>query len=190
MKKLTTALLLIAFALNVEAATSPHSTSVAGIELPNHREGLELHGAGLLRKGLVFKIYVGALYLENDADSQRILEPVPKRLDIHYFQNTPKKHMIRVAEKTLQQNLSAEEYDRIKPQVEQLHNAYLDGPKGGYASLIFRPGEGLRYEVNGRPIIKINHDAFANAYFQVWLGEQPSSVTMKEKLLSKIGSDE
>lgn len=156
-----------------------HGVTVGGIELLDQRDGLKLSGAGLLRKAYFFKVYVGALYLEN---SDNITHGA-MRLDIHYFHNTPKKHMIRAAEKTLQQNLSKAEYARLLPKIEALHDAYLDGEPGACASLIHRPGEGLLYLFDGTPIIPIPGDDFAEAYFKVWLGENPSSRTMKNALL-------
>ena len=168
------------------AASGAEAASVAGIELPAQRDELTLQGAGLLRKGLVFKIYVGALYLAREADAANVLSSVPKRLDIHYFHNTPKKHMVRVAEETLGKNLTAERLARHKANIAILHNAYRDGKKGGFASLIFRPNAGLTYAMDGETVVTINDDAFANDYFRVWLGEKPSSATMKQALLSKL----
>ena len=63
---------------------------VGGVDLPTRQGDLHLHGAGLLRKGVVFKVYVGALYVATADDVERILEAVPKRLDIHYFHKTPR----------------------------------------------------------------------------------------------------
>ncbi len=168
------------------AAVQAHAVSVAGVELPARRGELELHGAGLLRKGFFFKVYVGALYVAHEADAARILSDVPKRLDIHYFHRTPRKHMIRVAEQTLRRNLSAEEYATLAPMIAELHAAYRDGTKGGLASLLHRPGQGLTYMVNDEVVTTIESDAFANAYLTVWLGESPSSATMKQALLRKL----
>jgi hypothetical protein len=172
--------------LLVLAASGADATSVAGIDLPARRDDLALHGAGLLRKGLFFKIYVGALYVARPEDATRILSDVPKRLDIHYFHRTPKKHMVRVAEKTLRKNLTPAEYSALAPMIKALHEAYRDGRKGGCASLVHRPGEGLTYMVDDEEVLAIEDDTFANAYLQVWLGDYPSSATMKEALLRPL----
>lgn len=173
-----TALLLMTLGLSASAAT------VGGITVPESRGNLHLQGAGLLRKGLIFKIYVGALYIENTNHVERILADVPKRLDIHYFRNTPKKHMIQAADDALKKNLTARRYNELHTKIGQLHTAYLDGKKGSCASIIYRPGEGLSYAFNNKPVITIPGDDFANDYFSVWLGDQPSSRTMKRALLN------
>jgi hypothetical protein len=91
--------------------------------------------------------------------------------------------MIRVAEETLQKNLTEAEYEKLLPMIGKLHDAYLNGQKGSVASLIYRPGEGLTYAFDDHPIITIPDDEFANAYFKIWLGEEPSSRTIKEAML-------
>ena len=173
----------ILWAVILPAAFLAQGATVGGIELPKMRDGLQLNGAGLLRKGFVFKIYVGALYLERSDDSNKVLSEVPKRIDIHYFHHTPKKHMIRVANSTLRKNLSEQEYNELLPKINKLHSAYRDGEKGACASIIYRPGSGLTYAFDGQPVITIECDEFANAYFNIWLGEKPSSKAVKEAML-------
>ncbi len=170
-------LLTLLFSAAAQAAT------VGGIDLPERHGDLRLHGAGLLRKGLVFKIYVGALYVAGTNHVATILGNVPKRIDIHYFHHTPKKYMVRAANATLRKNLPPEKLDRLKPQIDQLHAAFLDGEKGAVASLVHRPGIGLDYHFNGEPVATIPGDDFANAYFTVWLGDPPSSRTVKDAML-------
>ncbi len=92
-----------------------HAATLAGADLPDNRGTMELHGAGLLRKGLFFKIYVGALYLEEPAD-------------------------------------------------------------------------GLTYAYGDATVITIECDAFANAYFSVWLGDEPSSRSVKSAMLEDLGT--
>ena len=134
MKRNTSILLTALFSLSVTI----HAATVGGIELPLQQDDLKLQGAGLLKKGFVFKIYVGALYLENTNDANRVLSQVPKRIDIHYFRHIPKKHMVRVANATLRKNLSEQKYSEMLPKIEQLHKAFLNGKKGSRASILYR----------------------------------------------------
>lgn len=157
---------------------------VGGIHLPMQRDDLQLQGAGLLRKGFIFKIYVGALYLEDSNDVEHILSDVPKRIDIYYFHHTPKKYMIRAANEALKNNLTSAEYTKLLPKINQLHRAYRNGEKSSFASLTYNPGEGLTYSFDNKPIARIPCDAFANAYFSIWLGKNPSSKPLKKALLN------
>ncbi len=169
--------LAILFTCLLAVPAHPERVTVGGIELPGTRNGLPLKGAGLLRKGLLFKIYTGALYQRGEE----------LQLDIHYFHTTPKKHMISVAEKTLRQNLAEEDFQRHLPLMEKLHRAYLDGKKGSVASLRIHPDSGLIYLFNDAPIITIPCRDFANDYLKIWLGEKPASETMKRALLNENG---
>ena len=177
MKRLTP--IIVLFLLSVSQGSF---ASVGGIELPKTQGDLKLHGAGLLRKGLGFMVYEGALCIESAIHLQDILGPVPKRIDIHYFHTTPKKHMIRVANQSLKRNLSPRQYNELLPKISKLHEAYLDGKKGSFASLIYRPGEGLTYSFDNETVASIPCDEFANAYFRVWLGDHPGSRSVKKAM--------
>lgn len=176
--------LLLATILTLLLPFGSQAATVGGIQLPKTRGELQLQGAGLLRKGMIFKIYVGALYVQDEKHVHDILSNVPKRIDIHYFHHTPKKYMVRAADASLKQNLSEEQYVEFLPEIEKLHNAYLNGKKDSFASLILTPGEGLTYCYDNKPVLTINCDEFANAYFAIWLGEEPSSKTIKKGMLN------
>ncbi|MDZ8119307.1 chalcone isomerase family protein [Pontiella agarivorans] len=178
-QRIQTALLALLF------CSTAYSANVGGIELPPARDGLQLNGAGLLRKGFIFNIYVGALYVADTNHVARILTDVPKQIDIHYYRDTPKKHMIRVANQTLKKNLAPETFERLLPRIEMLHNAFRDGRSGSVASILHKPGTGLIYAFNDETVTTISGDDFANAYFAVWLGERPSSRSMKRAMLNR-----
>jgi hypothetical protein len=174
---------MVILSLLLITACPADAMNVGGIDLPKHRDALQLQGAGLLRKGFIFKIYVGALYLESGDDAGSILGPVPKRIDIHYFHHTPKEQMIRVAEQTLKKNVPADDLNALRPKIDQLHDAFLNGAKGSVASIVFNPGEGLTYSFDDETVVIIPCDDFANAYFRIWLGEHPSSKSVKKAML-------
>ncbi len=156
---------------------------VGGIDIPEQRGNMKLLGAGVLKKGFFFKVYAGALYVDESGVEQAGMDNTPKRLDIHFYHYTPKKFMIRAANETLSRNLNIRQLSTLKPHIDQLHRAYRNGEKGAMASIIHQPGKGLSYLFNEQPVVTIPCDDFANAYFTVWLGEKPSSQTMKRALL-------
>ena len=166
-----------------------HAVEVGGITIPEQHDELHLVGAGLLRKGFFFNLYTGALYAASTNGLPDNLTNIAKRLDIHYYHNTPKKLMIRTAHETLKKNLSDQERTTLSPMIEQLHEAYRNGEKGAVASLIHRPENGLTYLYNGKQLLHIDCDRFANAYFSIWLGEYPSRQSMKDALLGLTAKD-
>jgi hypothetical protein len=152
------------------------AATVGGVEVSDQFGELQLRGAGLLKKGLFFKVYIGAFYTHSNGT---------RRLDIHYLRSTPKKRMIQIAEETLQKNLTGEEYERHLPNLEKLHRALLAGKKGSVASITIVPGRGLTYSFDDQPVIMLPDSEFAEDYLKIWLGKNPSSRSMKNALLNR-----
>jgi len=144
-----------------------------------------LHGVGILRAGLVFKVYAAALYRDADAAPADVLEDGAISLEVHYLHKTPKRHMVGTANQTLSKNLNADKLSALRSRIDKLHAAYRDGEKGGVASLTYIPGTGLIYAYNNEIITTIKGDDFI-AYLDVWLGEKPSSKTLKAQLLEPV----
>lgn len=184
--RLTTAALAAGFCLASGAAASD-TVVVAGKPLPRRLvvagTTLVLHGTAVLKAALFFDVYAAALYLGEGVPAARALDDVPRRLEIHYLHNTPKTKMIHTAEKTLAHTLKPEELAAVQDRVAALHAAYADGPKGGCATLTYLPGRGTEFALNGKTRAVIDGADFAAAYFKVWLGEHPSSDSVKEQLL-------
>jgi hypothetical protein len=170
-------------------AEEPNPARLGDIPLPPRvrADGTDfvLHGAGFLRVGIVFKAYGAALYVQRHADAARILDDVPKRLEIHYLHNTPRARMIDTANKTLARNLDPAALAAVRDDVDRLHAAYTDRRPGDVAALTYVPGRGTALAINGEERMRIMGPAFAAAYFGVWLGAHPSSRSVKDQLLNR-----
>ena len=142
-----------------------------------------LSGTAVLRVGLVFKGYAAALYVDPEKADRPLDPDTAKRLEIYYYHNTPRRRMIDTANETLERNLSAKKLQNLRPLIDKLHRVYRDGEKGGMAALTFIPGKGTFFEMQNELLIHIPGDEFGPAYLKVWLGEQPSSRTVKEQLM-------
>lgn len=168
-------------------AAAGEGVPLAGKHLPWRLDvagtNLVLHGTAVLRAALLFEVYAAALYLGEGVPAERALDDVPRRLEIHYLHNTPKAEMVRAADEALARNLKPGELAAVRARVAALHAAYEDGRKGGCAALTYVPGRGTEYALDGQVKAVIGGADFAAAYFAVWLGEQPSSRSVKEQLL-------
>jgi hypothetical protein len=188
-------MLLVLGAALAGGAMAADRVPVPGLEggLPRRREarGREwrLAGTAVLRAGLVFKVYAAALYLDGDTQPGDALRDVPKRLEIHYYHNTPRRHMIETAVATIRRNLDTETFAAVKPGIDALHGVYEDGSKGGYAALTYVPGKGTEFAIGDRVKCVIEGVDFAEAYFGVWLGEQPSSRSVKRQLMEGVDAE-
>jgi hypothetical protein len=155
-------------------------------------ESLEIHGvkfrlqgAGVLRYRLVFQGYAAALYLAEDVSPSRVLEDVPKRLEIHYFWAIPADAFGKAADELLEKNIPAERLGAIRSRVDALHRAYESVRPGDRYALTYVPGIGTELTLNNVVKARIPGADFAAAYYSIWLGEQPINNDLKRALLGR-----
>jgi len=145
---------------------------------------LALSGLGLLRYRVVFKAYVAALYLEPGSDPERVLEDVPKRLEIEYFWSISAEDIARAGDELLRRNLDDETWQSLADRVARLNALYRDVEPGDRYALTYVPGRGTELAKNGTPLGTVPGADFAEAYFGIWLGEQPLDASLARQLLS------
>ena len=170
---------LLGAALSAPAATMP--------DFPPRVEAdgapLVLRNTGIFKARLFFSVYAAALYLGEDVSPARVLDDVPKRLELHYFYHIPARVMVEEGDNVLSENLSRAQMEAIRDRLAQLNAAYMDVKPGDRYSLTYVPGRGTALSLNGKEICRIEGADFAAAYFRIWLGEKPSSRSLKKALL-------
>ena len=144
---------------------------------------LALHGAGLLKVGLVFKVYAAALYVAQPEDAERILEDVPKRLEIAYLRSIDKSDLIQAAESHLTRHFKPAELAAIRERLDQMNGLYASVKPGDRYALTYLPGRGCALERNGKELGCIAGDDFARIYFDIWLGPGCSQPAFRDTLL-------
>jgi hypothetical protein len=101
---------------------------------------MPLQGVGVAKFLRTIKVYVGALYLAPGTKPERVLDDVPKRLELSYFRAIQAGDFGRAAMKVLADNVSPATITRLKPRIEQLHRLYQD----------VKPGRSLRADLSSR----------------------------------------
>lgn len=177
-------------AICVCATTSMAATRVvAGVpfaeSLEIHGVKFRLQGAGVLRYRVVFQGYAAALYLAEGVHSSRVLEDVPKRLEIHYFWTIPADAFGKAAGELLEKNIPPEQLRAIRSRVDELHRAYETVQPGDRYALTYVPGIGTELTLNNVVKARIPGADFAAAYYAIWLGERPISSSLKQALLGR-----
>ena len=171
------------------AAASSGAAKIEGVEFDERVTAgdrvLALRSVGLLRYRIFFKGYVAALYLEPGATAASALEAVPKRLELEYFWNIGGEKFGPVAESALARNVDEKSLERLRPQIEALHKAYLDVEPGDRYALTYLPGEGTELAKNGTRLALVPGEEFARAYFRIWLGEAPLDRDLRDQLLKE-----
>jgi hypothetical protein len=177
---------ILATALLLNAASSG-AAEIEGVEFDERvtagERELALQSVGLLRYRIFFKGYVAALYLEPGTPPAKVLDAVPKRLELEYFWPIAGEKFGPVAESVLERNLDARSVERLRPQIEALHQKYQDVAPGDRYALTYLPGEGMELAKNGARLALVPGEEFARAYFGIWLGEAPLDRDLRDQLL-------
>lgn len=146
---------------------------------------MPLQGVGLAKFLRTIKVYVGALYLAPGTELERVLEDVPKRLELSYFRAIQADDFGKAAMKVLADNVSPSTITLLKPRIEQLHRLYQDVKPGDRYGLTYLPGIGTELTLNGERRGLVKGADFAAAYFAIWLGPAPINEALKEGLMHR-----
>ena len=147
---------------------------------------LQLYDLALMRYRWVFKVYVAALYLEEGVPGRRVLEDVPKRLEIAYFRGFTDEQFRRVTLEGIRRNVDAATFERLRPSIEELNALYRDVRAGDRYALEYAPGSGTTLILNGEPLGSVEGPELARAVFSIWLGEEPFDADLKAALLDGV----
>lgn len=169
------------------------AAELEGIKLPDSAQVgdggtvLVLNGAGL-RTRFLFRVYVGALYLQkkNSVASAVINDAGAKRIALYMLRELSAAQFVSALEDGLKSNHGAEELTRLDAPVRQLRAIFdaVKTAKAGDVILIdYLPGSGTRITVNGGVKGTIAGEEFNRALLRIWLGENPADQDLKKGML-------
>jgi hypothetical protein len=181
-------------ALAVLPAGGPAAAEVAGVKLPDTvkvgNAELQLNGAGV-RTRMVFKVYVGALYLAEKKSSaaEAIDAKGAKRVAMFLLRDLTAGQLSGALAEGLEGNLSEAERDQFKPQIDALKaimSAIGSAREASVVTLDCMPGAGTRVSVDGTQQGKlIPGEDFYRALLKIWLGERPVDKSLKAAMLGQ-----
>ena len=185
-RMLTLALLIVgliqsAGAVEVAGISIDETAKVGGKEL-------KLNGAGV-RTLLLFKVYVGALYLpeKKSYPADIMASPGPRRMKMVFLREVDSDTLGQAFMDGLNANTDKNEKTKFINQTTQVGNifaTYGKLNKDDVVSVDWIPGSGLQFLINEKKAGEsIPDQAFANALFRNWLGEKPVDASLKQKLL-------
>lgn len=149
---------------------------------------MELHGEGQVYYLGFIKVYDAALYTEQSASEEEILQgAVSKCLLLEYDVSLKQKDFIKAADTVLARQFSTEQLDEVRDEINQLHAAYKDVKDGDNYTLCYDSQErSTALSHNGREIVRIVSKPFAEVYFSIWLGkESPLDDKLRDNLLAR-----
>jgi hypothetical protein len=183
---------LVALFLSLSVVAS--AGDVAGVRLAERAElgesVLVLNGAGL-RKRAFFKVYVAALYLtERRASPGDVLAlRGPKRLSITLMRSIPVQQLVAGLSDGVRANSSPREERSIRDRLDELAANLLSVDRarpGDVITFDWRPEAGTLVRLNGQARGEaIPGEDLYRALLKVWLGERPTSASLKKALLGQ-----
>ena len=170
-------------ALEIHGVKLPDKASVGGRELV-------LNGAGTRTK-VVFKVYIGSLYLPQPAkDTAGVLAQAPRRIRMDIMRNLSADQLSDALLEGLKDNNSEAELAAVKGETEQMVTAmkgFGDVGEHSVVTLDFVDGA-TRIALDDKPRATIPGEAFNKALTRVWLGERPVQADLKRAMLGGASS--
>ncbi len=180
---------LVTMLVGLALAAGVHAVEVGGVAIPDKAnvggQDLVLNGAGV-RSRMVFKVYVGSLYVPAKAKTAAdVYAKAPRRVQLNMLRDVTSDQMVDALTEGLNQANSAAEAGAVKAQMAELA-AILKSigqlKEGNVLAFDFVDG-GTRVSLNGQAKGTIAGDAFNKALFNAWLGDKPVQDDLKKAML-------
>jgi len=178
---------LVLLALGIAGALAAAATVIAGVQVPETvtAEGktLKLNGAGL-RKKLLFKVYVAALYVETPSrDAAAVISSSEvKRMRLSVLRSLRGSQVSEAISDGFTRN-SKDQMPRLQDRLKKLGAMIPDVKEGDEIAFTWVAEKGVQVAVRGTDRGAIEGRDFADALFSVWLGPNPVDEDLKKALL-------
>jgi hypothetical protein len=169
------------------AAAIALAGEVAGVRMPDtvtvEGKTLKLNGMGL-RKKVVFKVYVAALYLETPSkDAAAIISADQiKRMQLSVLRSLKASQVTEAISEGFEKNSKAQ-MGALKDRLSKFNAMFADVVEGDQILMTYVPGKGTLVSVKGAEKGAVEGKDFADALFSVWLGPNPVQEDLKKALL-------
>lgn len=181
-------LFLIGFFVALAAGVA-QGKECKGVSFPDQAQvdgdALSLNGLGL-RQATMLKVnvYVGALYVaKTSKDANAILGAnAPYELILQFVRNVDGGDVAKGWEEGFEKNAKAQ-LPALQERIATLSGYMGDVKSGQKLTFSFKPGVGVRVDVNGAVKGTIKGDDFGKAFLSIWLGAEPPNPEIKVGLL-------
>jgi hypothetical protein len=131
-------------------------------------------------------VYAAAFYAPTQASaSQAFSRPLKQRLELYYFRKIGREDVIKAAWTTLNRQHPAATLERLRGDLDALHDKFQDIQPGDRYALNFAPESGLSLERNGEIAFTSQDPELARAYLGIWLAPNGLSDTLRNQLLAQ-----
>lgn len=167
-------------ALEVSGKVIPDSAAVGSATVP-------LSGAALLKYKWVISLYVAGLYVPagTPATAAAAVAVSPKRLLMNYARDIPREKMVEATDSTIGNGLSDAQRLALQPSLTAWNALYPAPQENDVVTFDHLPGGLLIMSNNGAEIGRLTDEAFAQALFAIWIGEDPVKESLRDTLIGK-----
>lgn len=177
-------------------APAAFAAEIAGVRIDDKaRVGaseLILNGAGL-RTRVVFKVYVGALYLPEKRSSaaDTLALKGPKRVSMTLLRDLSAEQLVEALEDGIRRNHGEAEVAALRSRMDALAAVMRSigkAPEKTVVTLDWAPAAGTRVTVDGAARGEpIAGEDFYAALLRIWLGDKPVDESLKKAMLGQGG---
>ena len=177
---------VLAVLLGVAVSSLAAGREIGGVNLPDtvtvEGKTLKLNGGGIRTKA-VFKVYVGALYLETPSRDAAVTSfDQVKRMQLSLLRGLDKGKITEAITEGFERNSKAQ-MGALKARLDRFNAMIPDLEKGDQILMTYVPGKGTQVAAKGVEKGSIEGKDFADALFAVWLGPNPVQEDLKKALL-------
>lgn len=167
-----------AFAAKLGDVTFEDTLSFEGKELV-------LNGLGL-RKFALFKVYVGALYLEkkSTAAEEIITSPGTKVLKLRFLRDVGVKDIRKAWKDGLEKNCGGDACKSFLAEIDALNALMDDFKEGQTLQFVFTP-EAVAVSHDSAKKGEVRKPGFSNQVLAIFIGKNPPNEALREGLLGK-----
>jgi hypothetical protein len=153
--------------------------------IANELSGARLAGEGALR-WFGLKVYTARLWVTGEGLPRERLDAAPFALQLHY---SVALRGDAIADRSLQEierlgHGDASSRERWHAAMRRL---FPDVDRDERLTGVNRPGRGVAFFHEERPLGSIDDEGFASAFFAIWLDERTSAPALRRSLLQRIG---
>lgn len=148
---------------------------------------LVLNGAGLRTK-VMFKVYIGALYLEKKANTTEavLADAGYKRIQLVMMRHLNGGDFMEAFNKAIKENHTPEEYVPIAARLirfSRVFREYGEIEKGDVINMDYIPGKGTIVSVKGKERDVIEGEDFYRSMLKIWMGKKPVQESLQKAML-------
>ncbi len=133
----------------------------------------------------ILKVYDIALHLGAGESTKNLFADIPMRLHLKYHRAFTAEEIIKGGDTLLERNADAATLATLNGRLNRLNAAYRNVTPGDSYTLTYTPQVGTTLRFNGKRLATIPGHDFAATYFRIWLGADPISKPLRDKLLKQ-----